>query len=146
YDSTSSWIPRQETARGSRNFFPALLAKRFAPLALGSRCMGRNGRPNTRHFFRRRRSSESHASLSEPEVQTESRNKEIRSRRTFYTGEQAMDNMAIPYSAAALPLSIHAVETEERLSRRLYFVCKRGMDVILAALLLALLLPLMLLV
>src|SRR6185437_16443607 len=111
YDSTSSWIPRQETARGSRNFFPALLAKRFAPLALGSRCVGRNGRPNTRHFFRRRRSSESHASLSEPEVQTESRNKEIRSRRTFYTGEQAMDNMAIPYSAAALPLSIHAVET-----------------------------------
>jgi lipopolysaccharide/colanic/teichoic acid biosynthesis glycosyltransferase len=57
-----------------------------------------------------------------------------------------MANIATPYSVAALPLSIHAVETEECLSRRLYFVCKRAMDVILAAVLLPLLLPMMLLV
>jgi lipopolysaccharide/colanic/teichoic acid biosynthesis glycosyltransferase len=54
--------------------------------------------------------------------------------------------IATPYRAAALPLSIHAVETEECLSRRLYFVCKRAMDVVVAGLLLPLLLPLMLVV
>lgn len=57
-----------------------------------------------------------------------------------------MANIAMPCSTAVLPLSIHAVETEERLGRRLYFVCKRSMDIVLAGLLLPLLLPLMLLV
>jgi lipopolysaccharide/colanic/teichoic acid biosynthesis glycosyltransferase len=57
-----------------------------------------------------------------------------------------MANIAIPYSATVLPLSIQAVETEECLSRRMYFVCKRAMDVVLAALSLPLLLPLMLIV
>ena len=57
-----------------------------------------------------------------------------------------MAHLATPYSAALLPLNIHAVETEECLSRRLYFVCKRAMDIVLATLLLPLLLPLMLLV
>src|ERR1051325_9759621 len=57
-----------------------------------------------------------------------------------------MANIAMPYSSVVLPLSIHAVETEECLSRRLYFVCKRAMDVMLAAFLLPLLLPLMLVV
>jgi lipopolysaccharide/colanic/teichoic acid biosynthesis glycosyltransferase len=57
-----------------------------------------------------------------------------------------MANAAIPYSTALLPLSIHAVETEECLKRRLYFVCKRTMDLVLAGLLLPLLFPLMLLV
>ena len=57
-----------------------------------------------------------------------------------------MVNTATLYNTAVLPLSIHAVETEESLSRRLYFVCKRGMDILLAALLFPLLLPLMLLV
>lgn len=57
-----------------------------------------------------------------------------------------MADIATPYSSAVLPLSIHAVETKECLSRRLYFVCKRGLDVVMAALLLPLLLPLMLLV
>jgi lipopolysaccharide/colanic/teichoic acid biosynthesis glycosyltransferase len=57
-----------------------------------------------------------------------------------------MANIATPYNAAVLSLSIHAVETEECLSRRLYFICKRTMDVALAALLLSLLCPLMLLV
>lgn len=56
-----------------------------------------------------------------------------------------MANIATPYSAAILPLNIHAVETEECLSRRMYFACKRTMDVVLTALLLPLLLPLMLL-
>jgi lipopolysaccharide/colanic/teichoic acid biosynthesis glycosyltransferase len=55
-------------------------------------------------------------------------------------------NFATPYSTAILPLSIHAVETEESLDRRLYFVCKRMMDVTLTALLLPLLVPVMLLV
>lgn len=54
--------------------------------------------------------------------------------------------VATPYNAAILSLSIHAVETEECLSRRLYFICKRFMDVLLAALLFFLLCPLMLLV
>lgn len=57
-----------------------------------------------------------------------------------------MANFATPYSTAVLPLSIHAVETEECRGRRLYFVCKRALDIIVAALLLPLLLPLMLLV
>jgi lipopolysaccharide/colanic/teichoic acid biosynthesis glycosyltransferase len=57
-----------------------------------------------------------------------------------------MANFATPYSAAILPLSVHAVETEESLSQRLYFVCKRIIDVTLTALLLPLLMPLMLLV
>src|ERR1051326_8739227 len=57
-----------------------------------------------------------------------------------------MANIATPYSTAVLPLSIHAVETEESLDRRLYFVCKRMMDVTLTALLLPLLVPVMLLV
>lgn len=57
-----------------------------------------------------------------------------------------MANLATPYSAAILPLSVHAVETEEFLSHRLYFVCKRIMDITLTALLLPLLVPLMLLV
>lgn len=56
-----------------------------------------------------------------------------------------MVSIATSYSAAALRLSIHAVETEECLSRHLYFVCKRTMDLVLAALLIPLLLPLMLL-
>ena len=54
--------------------------------------------------------------------------------------------IATPYNAAVLSLSIHAVETEECLSRRLYFICKRIVDVLLAALLFILLCPLMLLV
>ena len=54
--------------------------------------------------------------------------------------------VATPYNAAILSLSIHAVETEECLSRRLYFICKRFMDLLLAALLFFLLCPLMLLV
>jgi lipopolysaccharide/colanic/teichoic acid biosynthesis glycosyltransferase len=54
--------------------------------------------------------------------------------------------IATPYNAAVLSLSIHAVETEECLSRRLYFICKRIVDVLLAALLFFLLCPLMLLV
>ena len=57
-----------------------------------------------------------------------------------------MANLAMPYSSAVLPLSIQAVETEECSSRRLYFICKRVVDVVLAALLLPLVLPLMLLV
>ncbi|HEY6969688.1 MAG TPA: sugar transferase [Candidatus Angelobacter sp.] len=57
-----------------------------------------------------------------------------------------MANIALPYSSMVLPLSIHAVETEECLSRCMYFACKRVMDFVLAALLLPLLLPLMLLV
>jgi len=57
-----------------------------------------------------------------------------------------MANIATPYSAAILPLSVHAVETEESLSQRLYFVCKRIMDVTFTALLFPLLVPLMLLV
>jgi lipopolysaccharide/colanic/teichoic acid biosynthesis glycosyltransferase len=56
-----------------------------------------------------------------------------------------MSTIAAPYSTSTLPLSIHAVETEESLGQRLYFVCKRAMDVILAAFFLPLLLPLMLL-
>src|ERR1051326_9374680 len=59
----------------------------------------------------------------------------------MYTEQQAMANIATPYSAAVLPLSVHAVETEESVSQRLYFVCKRIMDVILTALLLPLLVP-----
>jgi lipopolysaccharide/colanic/teichoic acid biosynthesis glycosyltransferase len=55
-----------------------------------------------------------------------------------------MAQIAIPYSAVISPLRIHAVETEECLTRRLYYVCKRAMDVVLAALLLPLLFPLML--
>jgi lipopolysaccharide/colanic/teichoic acid biosynthesis glycosyltransferase len=55
-------------------------------------------------------------------------------------------NFATPYNTAILPLSIHAVETKEGLDRRLYFVCKRIMDVTLTALLLPLLVPVMLLV
>lgn len=57
-----------------------------------------------------------------------------------------MANLAIPYNTAVLPLSIHAVETEECFRRRLYFVSKRTMDVTVATLLLPLLLPLLLLV
>jgi lipopolysaccharide/colanic/teichoic acid biosynthesis glycosyltransferase len=57
-----------------------------------------------------------------------------------------MANIAMPYSAAIVPLSIHAVETEECRSRRVYFMCKRVMDCVLAALLLPLLVPLMLLI
>jgi lipopolysaccharide/colanic/teichoic acid biosynthesis glycosyltransferase len=56
-----------------------------------------------------------------------------------------MANMALPCSAAIPPLSIHAVETEEGMERRLYFACKRLMDIMLAVFLLPLLLPLMLL-
>ena len=57
-----------------------------------------------------------------------------------------MANIATPYSTAILPLSIHAVETEEGMDRRLYFACKRIMDVTLTGLLLPLLVPVMLLV
>lgn len=57
-----------------------------------------------------------------------------------------MANIAMPYSSVVLPLSIHAVETEECLSRRLYFMCKRAVDILLAALLLPLVLPMVLLV
>jgi lipopolysaccharide/colanic/teichoic acid biosynthesis glycosyltransferase len=57
----------------------------------------------------------------------------------------ALAYIATPYSAAALPLRIHAVETEECFSRHMYFVCKRAMDIVLAALLLPLLVLLMLL-
>lgn len=57
-----------------------------------------------------------------------------------------MVSIASPYSAAAWPLAIHAVETEERPGRHLYFVCKRVLDVMAAALLLPMLLPLLLLV
>jgi lipopolysaccharide/colanic/teichoic acid biosynthesis glycosyltransferase len=57
-----------------------------------------------------------------------------------------MAYIATPYSAAALPLRIHAVETEECLSRHLYFVCKRAIDLVVAGLLLPLLLLLMLLI
>jgi lipopolysaccharide/colanic/teichoic acid biosynthesis glycosyltransferase len=57
-----------------------------------------------------------------------------------------MANIAMPYSAALLSLSIHAVETEECPSRRLYFVCKRTMDLVITGILLPLLLPLMLVV
>lgn len=57
-----------------------------------------------------------------------------------------MANTGTPYNAAVSPLSIHAVETEECLSRRLYLVCKRPLDIVLAALLLPLLLPLALLI
>lgn len=56
-----------------------------------------------------------------------------------------MVSTATPCSAAALPLSIHAVETEEGFTRHLYFRCKRVLDLILAVLLLPVLLPLMLL-
>ena len=57
-----------------------------------------------------------------------------------------MVSIASPYSAGALPLSIHAVETEEGSTRHLYFICKRVLDVVVAGLLLPLLFPLMLLV
>jgi lipopolysaccharide/colanic/teichoic acid biosynthesis glycosyltransferase len=57
-----------------------------------------------------------------------------------------MVSIATRYSTSALPLSIHAVETEEGTARHLYFLCKRAMDVVLAGLFLAALLPLMLLV
>jgi lipopolysaccharide/colanic/teichoic acid biosynthesis glycosyltransferase len=57
-----------------------------------------------------------------------------------------MANIAISYSAPVCPLSIRVVETEECLSRRLYLVCKRAMDAVVAALLLPLLLPLMLMI
>ena len=53
---------------------------------------------------------------------------------------------ATPYSTAVSPLSIHAVETEECLSRHVYFVCKRVLDVLMAGLLLPALFPVMLLV
>jgi lipopolysaccharide/colanic/teichoic acid biosynthesis glycosyltransferase len=56
--------------------------------------------------------------------------------------KQAMVAISTPYQAAALPLSIHAVETDESLSRHLYFICKRAVDILLAGLLLPLLLPL----
>jgi lipopolysaccharide/colanic/teichoic acid biosynthesis glycosyltransferase len=57
-----------------------------------------------------------------------------------------MVSSAQPCSVSALPFSIHAVETEERATRHLYFAFKRVMDVLLAGLLVPLLLPLMLLV
>ena len=50
------------------------------------------------------------------------------------------------YRLAPLPLSIHAVETEEGLNRHMYFICKRALDFAVAALLLPTLFPLMLLV
>jgi len=57
-----------------------------------------------------------------------------------------MVSIATPYNVTASLLSIHAVETDECLSRHLYFSCKRVMDVVVAGLLVPLLLPLMLLV
>lgn len=57
-----------------------------------------------------------------------------------------MAGVATGYRAGTLPLSIHAVETEECLNRHMYFICKRVLDVAVAALLLPALLPLMLLV
>jgi len=57
-----------------------------------------------------------------------------------------MADIATPYYTTVLPLSIHAVETQECLSRRLYFVCKRAMDMAVAAFLIPLLFPLILLV
>jgi lipopolysaccharide/colanic/teichoic acid biosynthesis glycosyltransferase len=65
--------------------------------------------------------------------------------RALAMGE-SMVATATPYSAAVLPLRIHVVETEECLTRHLYFICKRGLDVLVAALLLPALFPLMLLV
>lgn len=56
-----------------------------------------------------------------------------------------MVSIATPYNTATLTLSIHAVETEECLARHLYFICKRAWDVLIAALLIPVLLPLMLL-
>lgn len=56
-----------------------------------------------------------------------------------------MADFALPYNAAVLPLSIHAVETEESFRRRLYFSCKRTIDIALALILLPMLLPVMLL-
>jgi lipopolysaccharide/colanic/teichoic acid biosynthesis glycosyltransferase len=61
-------------------------------------------------------------------------------------GEQQMVATATPCSAAVSPLTFHAVETEECLSRHVYFICKRGLDILAAALLLPALFPLMLLV
>lgn len=55
-----------------------------------------------------------------------------------------MADFALPYSSV-LPLSIHAVETQESSGQRFYFCCKRAVDVALAGLLLPLLLPVMLL-
>jgi lipopolysaccharide/colanic/teichoic acid biosynthesis glycosyltransferase len=60
--------------------------------------------------------------------------------------DKTMVAIATPCSAAALALSIHAVETEECLTRHLYFMCKRVLDVVVAALLVPVLLPLMLLI
>jgi lipopolysaccharide/colanic/teichoic acid biosynthesis glycosyltransferase len=56
-----------------------------------------------------------------------------------------MANFAAPYHAP-VALNVHAVEIQESLGRRLYFVCKRIMDILLTVLFLPLLLPLMLLV
>jgi lipopolysaccharide/colanic/teichoic acid biosynthesis glycosyltransferase len=80
------------------------------------------------------------------QLQVRARDKEKDRQQVLTQVEEAMANIAMPYSAAVLPLSIHAVETEECLSRRLYFVCKRATDIFLAALLLPLLVPLMLMV
>lgn len=54
--------------------------------------------------------------------------------------------IATAYDTAVLPLTFHAVETEECLNRHTYFICKRVLDITVAALLLPALLPLMLLV
>src|SRR6516225_7683431 len=62
------------------------------------------------------------------------------------TSEPSMASIASPYSAAVLPFSIHAVETQECLTRHLYFICKRVLDFIMAAVLIPVLLPLMVLV
>jgi lipopolysaccharide/colanic/teichoic acid biosynthesis glycosyltransferase len=57
-----------------------------------------------------------------------------------------MANLATPYHASIASLSVRAVETQESLGQRLYFVFKRIMDIVLTVLFLPLLFPLMLLV
>ena len=57
-----------------------------------------------------------------------------------------MANFATPYQAPIARLSLQAVETRESMGQRLYFVCKRIMDILITASLLPLVLPLMLVV
>jgi lipopolysaccharide/colanic/teichoic acid biosynthesis glycosyltransferase len=60
--------------------------------------------------------------------------------------EQVTAKVATTYRTPILPLRIHAVETQECLRRRLYFVCKHAMDIAVTMLMVPLLLPLFLLV
>jgi lipopolysaccharide/colanic/teichoic acid biosynthesis glycosyltransferase len=57
-----------------------------------------------------------------------------------------MANFATPFHASIAPPSVRAVEAQESMEQRLYFVFKRIMDIVLTALFLPLLFPLMLLI